>query len=118
MDESDPDIVGSLDFTAITFELTAMMKRFEPYGEGNPVPKFITHGVRILQASPMGKEGNHLRFLLEHNGTTHQGVQFKTEAVYAPGTVADIVYTVNENSFRGNVTLQLMIDDIKPQISK
>jgi hypothetical protein len=38
--------------------------------------------------------------------------------VYAPGTVADIVYTVNENSFRGNVTLQLMIDDIKSQISK
>jgi single-stranded-DNA-specific exonuclease len=112
MDEVDPDIVGLLDFSAITFDLTAMMKQFEPYGEGNPVPKFISRGVRIVQASPMGKEGNHLRFLFEQKSITHQGVQFKTEAVYTPGTVADIVYRVNENHFRGNTTLQLMVEEI------
>jgi single-stranded-DNA-specific exonuclease len=112
MDERDPDIVGALGFEMISFDLTKMMRRFEPYGQGNPVPKFISYGVRILQASPMGKEGNHLRFLLEHNGVTHQAVQFKTEEVYTPGTVADIVYTVNENHFRGNVTLQLMVEEI------
>jgi single-stranded-DNA-specific exonuclease len=41
-------------------------------------------------------------------------VQFKTEEVYAPGTVADIVYTLNENHFRGSVTLQLMVEEISP----
>jgi len=112
MDERDPDIVGVLDFKTISFDLVEKMKQFEPYGQGNPVPKFITYGVRILQASPMGKEGNHLRFLFEHNGIIHQGVQFKTEETYTPGAVADIVYTVNENHFRGNTTLQLMIDEI------
>jgi hypothetical protein len=60
----------------------------------------------------MGKEGNHLRFLFEQKSITHQGVQFKTEAVYTPGTVADIVYRVNENHFRGNTTLQLMVEEI------
>jgi single-stranded-DNA-specific exonuclease len=114
MDERDPDIVGTLDFETVSFDLIERMKRFEPYGQGNPVPKFITYGVRILQASPMGKEGNHLRFLFEHNGITHQGVQFKTEETYAPGAVADIVYTVNENHFRGNVTLQLMVEEVIP----
>ena len=91
-----------------------MMKQFEPYGQGNPVPKFISYGVRIIQASPMGKEGNHLRFLFEQNGVTHQGVQFKTEMTYAPDTFADIVYTVNENHFRGSTTLQLMVEEILP----
>ncbi len=112
LEADDPDLVGALEFNSITFGLTEMMKQFEPYGQGNPVPKFISYGVRILQVSPMGKEGNHLRFLFEQNGVTHQGVQFKTEAFYEPGTVADIVYTVNENHFRGNVTLQLMIEEV------
>ena len=106
------DIVGELAFQDITFDLTALIKRFEPYGQGNPQPKFITRNVEILQADPMGKGGNHLRFLFRHNGVIHQGVQFKTNRVYEQGMVADIVYTVNENHFRGNVTLQLMVEDI------
>ncbi len=113
VEESDPDIIGVLHFEAISFELTEMMKRFEPYGQGNPLPKFVSHSVRIVQASPMGKEGNHLRFLFEQEGITHQGVQFKTEALFAPGTLVDIVYTVNENHFRGNTTLQLMIEEVR-----
>jgi len=110
--EVDPDLLGELPFSEVSFDLTALIRRYEPYGEGNPLPKFLTKGVRILQCNPMGKEGNHLRFLFEHKGVTHQGVQFKTEAFYEPGSMADIVYTVNENHFRGNVTLQLMIDRI------
>jgi len=113
MVEEDPDIVGSLHFNDISFSLTGLLKKFEPYGQGNPVPKFLTRNVQILQASKMGKEGNHLRFLFEQDGVTHQGVQFKTEAVYMPGIRADIVYTVNENHFRGNTTLQLMVEEVR-----
>ncbi len=108
----DPSIVGRLHFRDITFSLTALMRRYEPFGQGNPVPRFMTTNVRILQASKMGKEGNHLRFLFEHEGVTHQGVQFKTDADYENGIMVDIVYTVSENHFRGNTTLQLMVDEI------
>lgn len=111
--EEDPDIVGVLHFKDISFSLTGLLKQFEPYGHGNPVPKFLTRNVNILQANKMGKEGNHLRFLFEQDGISHQGVQFKTEADYASGTTADIVYTVNENHFRGNVTLQLMVEEVR-----
>ncbi len=109
----DPDIVGSLHFNDISFSLTGLLKKFEPYGQGNPVPKFLTRNVQILQAGKMGKEGNHLRFLFEQDGVTHQGVQFKTETVYEPGMRADIVYTVSENHFRGNTTLQLMVEEVR-----
>jgi len=40
------------------------------------------------------------------------GVQFKTREVYEVGSVLDVVYTVNENHFRGNVTLQLMVEKV------
>ena len=110
---SDPEIVGRLDFSQITFALTEMMRRYEPYGEGNTRPKFITSEVEILQAEKMGKEGEHLRFSFMQKGTVMAGVKFKTQASFVPGERVTISYTVNENHFRGSVTLQLMVDKIE-----
>ncbi|MCF6207137.1 MAG: single-stranded-DNA-specific exonuclease RecJ [Sulfurovum sp.] len=114
--EREDGVTGTLHFRDITFALTSLMKRFEPFGQGNPTPRFISKCVRIVQASPMGKEGNHLRFLFEQDGISHQGVRFKTTEVYEPGTVADIVYTVNENHFRGNRSLQLMVEELRVRV--
>ncbi|WP_309499681.1 single-stranded-DNA-specific exonuclease RecJ [Sulfurovum sp.] len=108
----DPDIVGELDFSSISFDLTKLVKQFEPYGQGNPTPKFITKNVEILQADSMGKEGEHLRFSFVQEGIVMQGVQFKTREVYEAGCRADVVYAVNENHFRGKVTLQLMVERV------
>ena len=88
------------------------MKKFEPYGQGNTTPKFISTNVEILQADTMGKEGEHLRFSFAQDGIVMQGVKFKTKEVFEVGSKADITYTVNENHFRGKTTLQLMVDKV------
>lgn len=111
-EEMDPEIVGDLHFSAISFELTSIVKKYEPYGQGNTTPKFISTNVEILQADTMGKEGEHLRFSFAQDGIVLQGVKFKTREVFEAGSKADIVYTVNENHFRGKVALQLMVDRI------
>jgi len=111
-DEQDPEIVGELQFKDISFDLTKLIKQYEPYGQGNPTPKFISKEVEILQADTMGKEGEHLRFSFAQEGIVMAGVQFKTREVYEVGSRVDVVYTVNENHFRGNVTLQLMVEKI------
>jgi len=111
-EEYDLDIVGELPFSAISFDLTTLMRQFEPYGQGNPTPKFISKDVEILQADTMGKEGEHLRFSFTQEGIVMAGVQFKTREVYEIGSKVDVIYTVNENHFRGKVTLQLMVEKI------
>ena len=111
-EENDPDIVGELPFSAISFDLTKVVKKYEPYGQGNPTPKYMSKNVEILQADTMGKEGEHLRFSFAQEGIVMQGVQFKTREVYEVGSNVNVVYTVNENHFRGKVTLQLMVDKI------
>jgi len=111
-DEIDPDIVGVLSFKEVSFELTALMKKFEPYGQGNPTPKFLSKNVELYQVDTMGKEGEHLRFSLMQEGILLPGVKFKTREKFDTGAKADIVYTVNENHFRGKVTLQLMLEKI------
>jgi len=111
-EEVDPDIVGELHFSDISFDLTKLVKKYEPYGQGNPTPKFISKDVEILQADTMGKEGEHLRFSFAQEGIVMAGVQFKTREVYKVGSRVDVIYTVNENYFRGNVTLQLIVEKI------
>jgi len=111
-EEIDPDIVGELHFSDISFDLTKLVKKYEPYGQGNPTPKFISKNVEILQADTMGKEAEHLRFSFAQEGIVMAGVQFKTREVYEVGSRVDVVYTVNENHFRGNVTLQLMVEKV------
>jgi single-stranded-DNA-specific exonuclease len=60
----------------------------------------------------MGKEGEHARFSFVKDGIVMAGVQFKTCGAYETGSQVDVIYTVNENYFRGNVTLQLMVEKI------
>ncbi len=108
----DSEIVGVLSFSDITFDLTALIKKYEPYGEGNPRPKFISKNVEIVQSDSIGKENEHLRFSFMQNNIIMPGIQFKTFEIYEVGSKVDIIYTVNENHFRGNVTLQLMIEKI------
>ncbi len=60
----------------------------------------------------MGKEGDHLRFSFEQNGIVMQGVKFKSKERFKAGQKVTLTYTVNENHFRGNVNLQLMVDKV------
>ena len=108
----DLSIVGELSFSNISFDLTSLLRQFEPYGQANSSPKFISKNVELKQVDTMGKEGEHLRFSFVQNGILHVGVKFKTKEKFRAGSMVDVIYSVNENHFRGNVTLQLMVDKI------
>lgn len=108
----DPDILGILSFQHVEFPLLALIAQFEPFGTGNSKAKFMTQNVEVLAVQKMGKEGNHLRLTLREADTIHQGVQFKTYECYTPGEHVHIVYTLSENHFRGNTTIQLMVERI------
>ena len=112
----DPDIIGELELSDIDDELYYLIERFEPFGEANPKPKFISRGVEILNRKEMGSEGNHMSFDFSQNRVVLRGVKFKIseseKASLYSGSRADIVYTISENIFNDNRTLQLMIDKI------
>lgn len=108
----DPDIVGELDFNDITFDITRLIKQYEPFGEENPKPRFITKSVKIIQVDSIGKAKEHLRFVLEHNNIRFVALKFKCRDRYDIGNFITISYTINENNFRGERTLQLLIDKV------
>ncbi len=108
----DPDILGELSFSHIDFELVNLLKSFEPYGQGNPRPKFISSNVIIEDVNDMGKSKEHRRFTFSQNGVVQQAVLFKTKEVFHIGQVVSVVYEINENRFNNRVTLQLMVEKI------
>jgi len=109
----DPDIIGELEFQSINFNLINIIKKYEPYGQENVRPKFITKDVEILQVDTMGKSKEHLRFAFQKDGFILTGVKFKTIEKFSNGERVSISYTINENNFRGKTTIQLMVDKIE-----
>ena len=108
----DPDILGELEFRYIDFRFIEMMKRYEPYGQGNSRPKFITKDVIIEDVATMGKDGEHKRFIFFKDGIRLKGVLFKTQENFFINSCVEIIYTINENIFNNRVTIQLMIEEI------
>ncbi len=115
------DIDGELLFSDITPAFRRDLNRFQPFGPGNPSPVFTTAGVICHgDAKLVGMEAEHLRMDLMQRQkpcTTIPCIAFQQPTHYEwvrAGKPIDICYQIVENHYRGMVTTQLRIKDIKP----
>lgn len=113
------DIDAVLDFKDITFRFYQQLKRFAPFGPGNPKPVFCTHKVYDYGTSKVvGRGQEHIKLELVDNKSNKvmNGIAFgqSSQARYIKTKRAfDICYTIEENTHkRGEV--QLQIEDIRP----
>ena len=103
----------------ITAQLYRILKQFEPFGPGNMKPLFVTRRVMDYGTSKVvGKDKDHLKLELieECSGSIVQGIGFsmgKFIHEIKSGSPFDICYTIEENSFNGNVSLQILLKDIR-----
>ena len=114
------DIDSTLLFSDITPAFRATLCRFQPFGPGNNAPVFVTRGVSNRgDARLVGAEQEHLKMDLMQNekpNTTIAAIAFQQPTLYEyvrAGRPIDVCYTVVENHYRGTVTPQLRIKDIK-----
>lgn len=114
------EIDAELNFIDITSKFFRILKQFEPFGPGNMNPVFFAENVTDNgNGRQVGATRDHLKLELiqEENPFTfmpaiafNQGSKFKK---IEGGNTFDIAYTLTENHFRGETTLQLNIKDIK-----
>ncbi len=103
----------------ITPKLYSILQLFEPFGKNNEKPHFVTKDLVAIddQTKLIGKNGNHVRFgLMDEAGNSIVGLSFFKPEFYdmvKDGKKFDAIYTIEENEFRGEKTLQIMISDIK-----
>lgn len=113
------DIDAYISFADITPELIATLKRFNPFGPGNPKPVFCTRNVSDFGTSKVvGKQLEHIKLDLvdETSGKVFNGIAFNLAQHFpdiSAGKKFDICYTIEENRHHGSpARLQLLVKDI------
>jgi len=90
--------------------------QMEPFGPDNMRPVFMARGLRDTGWSKIVKE-LHLRFVVEQAGTRITGIGFHLAdkmPIIQNGQPFDAVFTIDENEWNGEKSLQLKVIDVRP----
>ena len=119
------EIDSELFFSNITPAFRRDLNRFQPFGPGNPAPVFVTRGVVSHgETKLVGADCEHLRMDLmqrQKPNTKIQAIAFQQPTHYEwirAGHPIDVCYQIVENHYRGTVTTQLRVKDIKPVVNR
>ncbi len=114
------DVDAAINFSDITPKFFRILKQFSPFGPDNQKPVFCTKRVYDYGTSRLvGKDQEHLKLELIDSNSENimNGIAF---GMYEHNDYIknlnpfDICYTIEENTYGGSVSIQLMIKDIKP----
>ena len=104
--------VTAADFTKENFDNLQVLA---PFGEGNPEPLFMLDLRGVNQVKTMS-EGKHLRFIAQTDTDQLPVVAFgwgnQASALAGHFSSLQIVGTMSQNSYRGNISYQLMLRDM------
>jgi len=107
------DIIGELEHHAINFGLLEILECFEPYGEGNPRPRFLLRDAEVVSVKLFGNEKSHSRLELKPSPVvpkTLELIAFRRALECPENKKISCSYTVNKNEWGGKVSLQLMVE--------
>ncbi|WP_299394181.1 single-stranded-DNA-specific exonuclease RecJ [uncultured Gelidibacter sp.] len=109
----------AIDFKDITPRFYRILKQFAPFGPGNMAPIFMTENIQDTgYGKCVGGDDKHLRITAKQaNSESIVGIGFnlgdKLELI-TNRKPFKAVYSIDENHWQGNVSLQLKLRDIKP----
>ncbi len=109
------EIDAVLPLSDVTWQVADLLALLEPFGEGNPVPLFLSRDVVVREARPVGKDGQHLRLLLSDGRAVWDAIafRFKEWGSEVPSR-ADVVYCLEPGEWNGEKRLQLNVQDLRP----
>lgn len=109
---------AEIDLSDITPKFIRILKQFEPYGPLNMTPVFLTKNlIDTGFGKKIGQAEEHIRLFVKQNNS--EGI---AAIGFGIGNKLDLttnrqhfqaVYSIDENEWNGNVSLQLRLKDIK-----
>lgn len=113
-----PEIVidAEISFSDLKPSLYNIINQMEPYGPDNMRPNFIARNVIDNGNSKVVKD-QHIRFILRQGNVVFCGIGFNMAdkfPILASKKPIDIVFTLEENDWNGEKSLQLKVCDFRP----
>lgn len=105
-----------LNFKEINWDLVNKLKQFEPTGQGNPTPTFVSEKVEVQVVKILGKEKNHLKLKLRSGDKFIDAIGFSLANNFPDlkkGDLIDVVYNLDVNEWNGVKSLQLKLKDLR-----
>ena len=120
------DKYGALPLPAITYDAEVrsndinitqvrQIGLLEPFGVANPSPLFRINGCEITGMTPLSS-GKHTRLTVRKDGIDHSALFFGRSPESLGVDVServDLLFTMSENEFRGNVSVQMLVRGLK-----
>ena len=116
-DQLIPEIVidSVISFAEIKESFFNILNQMEPYGPENMRPVFIAKNISDTGYSKIVKE-LHVRFVVKQENITLTGIGFNLADKFyllQQNKPLDIVFTLDENEWNGNTSLQLKVIDLR-----
>ncbi|SFC97369.1 single-stranded-DNA-specific exonuclease RecJ [Algibacter pectinivorans] len=114
-------IDAQIDLDDITPKFYRILKQFAPFGPSNMTPVFMSNNVKDTgYGKCVGADKTHLRLTATQpkSGTKIVGIGFglgKKLNKITDGKLFRAAYSIDENEWNGNISLQLKLKDIKKQ---
>ena len=92
------------------------LNRLEPCGNGCPKPVLVMEDMQVERITPVGN-GKHLRLRLRSGRYSIPAIYFSAtaeSASIAQGDMVDVAFHAQVNEFRGERSVQMNIQDIRP----
>jgi len=111
---------AEVPLSALTFGLMKDLDKLEPYGAGNPRPKFLAAGLMVEAPRLIGTGDvkKHLDFRVRQGDTVMRCVAWnmadRMEELLSAGGECCIAFTPKINEWRGNRKIELQVIDFKP----
>lgn len=111
-------IDAAINLTDINERFIRILKQFEPFGPMNMTPIFLTKDlIDTGYGKKIGQEDEHLRLFVKQGNSEGIGaIGFKIGDkldLTANRQLFQAVYSIDENEYNGNVSLQMRLRDIK-----
>ncbi|MNS47846.1 Single-stranded-DNA-specific exonuclease RecJ [compost metagenome] len=106
-----------LELSQVNYKLFNILQQFEPFGPDNLRPVFFSRGVTNFRQSCKIVKDQHIKFLINQNGAQPiSGIGFNLAYKFDlinSNKPFDIVYTIDENEWNNETSLQLKVLDIR-----
>jgi single-stranded-DNA-specific exonuclease len=114
-------IDAKLEFGQINDSLVKAVELFEPYGQENRQPVFLSQGVTINDKRLIGNDGQHIKLWLkdeaDKSGKIFEAIGFgigdRFEELVTGGKI-EVVFYIERDSWNGNEKIQLRVIDFMP----
>ena len=114
------ELDGAIDAAGASVDLVEMLKQLGPFGAGNPEPRFAVTAARIIKADVVGS--GHIRIIAQGQGGQRlKAIAFRAvdsemglALLNGRGQSFHLAGTLRVDSWQGNTSVQLTIDDATP----